>query len=210
VGTVVWHATVPPTMTNNKYLQSNFIPNDFLMHKKREFSLYLGLTNRIFMVRTTINGKYEYRVEKKGKEFLVNEKPYHCQIQRLDAAQFQVILENQCFVAHLEKIDDLLHITINQNTYQLEVADEQVLMLEKLGISTKEAKGREDVKAPMPGLIVDVLVKSGDDVPVGQPLLILKAMKMENIIRSPYAGIIREVVVETNQKIAKDMVMIRF
>ncbi len=75
----------------------------------------------------------------------------------------------------------------------------------------KAAKGRPDkesVVAPMPGKIVDVLVREGSDVLQGEPLVILEAMKMQNEIQSPVNGKITHVSVKAGSNIMKDDVIV--
>ena len=48
-----------------------------------------------------------------------------------------------------------------------------------------------EIKAPMPGLVLDILIKEGDEVMENQPLLILEAMKMENVIKAPNAALVK-------------------
>ena len=62
----------------------------------------------------------------------------------------------------------------------------------------------------MPGLIIELKVKDGDVVKQHDPLLILKAMKMENIIKSPVDGVIKAIRIKTGDKLEKDQVMISF
>ena len=78
------------------------------------------------------------------------------------------------------------------------------LLLEKLGIDNAATQGKNDVKAPMPGLILDVLVDIGDEVKKGTPLLILEAMKMENIIKSPGDGLVSDVLVKVGASVEKN------
>ena len=59
--------------------------------------------------------------------------------------------------------------------------------------SGAQAAGERRVLAPMPGRIVRVLVRAGDAVAAGQPLVVVEAMKMENELRSPRAGRVKEV-----------------
>jgi biotin carboxyl carrier protein len=63
------------------------------------------------------------------------------------------------------------------------------------------ASGRIEVKSPMPGKVVKVLVSPGASVTAGQPVLLFEAMKMQNELRSPQDGIVAEVVVEAGQAI---------
>ena len=72
-----------------------------------------------------------------------------------------------------------------------------------------EAVGRQVVQAPMPGVILKIYVKKGDTVKRGDPLCVLVAMKMENEIRSTTDGVVKEVFVEDNMKVAlNDRVMV--
>lgn len=67
-----------------------------------------------------------------------------------------------------------------------------------------------DVRAPMPGVILDIAVKPGDKVTKGQQLLALEAMKMKNAIRSPRDAVIASVEVKDKQKVAYGDVLVRF
>jgi biotin carboxyl carrier protein len=55
-----------------------------------------------------------------------------------------------------------------------------------------------------------VLVKSGDEVTEGQELIVLEAMKMENAIKSPQAGIIDQVLVVNQDKVEKNQLLLSF
>ena len=162
------------------------------------------------MIKTRINNKNTFRVEKKGEEYYVNDSFHKCDIQKVEDNIYLLHLNNTTFLAHITQTDNDLVININHNEYQLEIQDENDLILEKLGINQKTVKRHEQLHAPMPGLIIDIMVKNGDVVKSGQPLIILKAMKMENIIKSPHDGVITEVFVKKDQKIEKDAVMIQF
>jgi len=66
------------------------------------------------------------------------------------------------------------------------------------------------IKAPMPGLIIDLKVKEGDVVKLNDPLIVLEAMKMENIIKSPGEGTVKVVKVRKGQSVEKSQVLIEF
>jgi biotin carboxyl carrier protein len=70
------------------------------------------------------------------------------------------------------------------------------------------ASGDGRVKAPIPGTIVRVLVRSGQPVETGQPLLVLEAMKMENQIRAPRAGIVGQLHVAAGQSVTLNSVLV--
>jgi biotin carboxyl carrier protein len=68
----------------------------------------------------------------------------------------------------------------------------------------------KELKAPMPGLVIDVRVKENDSVKKGDPLVILEAMKMENIIKSPADLIVKKVNIKKVNVIEKNQIMISF
>jgi propionyl-CoA carboxylase alpha chain len=62
--------------------------------------------------------------------------------------------------------------------------------------------------APMPGNIIDVRVKVGDDVAAGQTLIVIEAMKMEHIISAPISGTVTELFVTTGQQVDNGVVLL--
>jgi len=86
--------------------------------------------------------------------------------------------------------------------HKLEVRDMAATAVQPTGNSD----GR--VKAPIPGLITRVMVKKGQTVKVGEPLLILEAMKMENEVRSPRAGVVSALPVSVNQSVLREQVLV--
>lgn len=82
--------------------------------------------------------------------------------------------------------------------------------------SKKKAKKPKDtpsghkIKAPLPGLILDIQVKVGDEIEVGQDILVMEAMKMENEIQSTKDGIVKEIKVEKGENVYEGDVLIEF
>lgn len=67
-----------------------------------------------------------------------------------------------------------------------------------------------NIKAPMPGLLLKLKKNIGDYVKAGEPLLILEAMKMENEIRSPIDGIVKEILFKEGQPVEKNSIILTF
>jgi len=86
--------------------------------------------------------------------------------------------------------------------HKLEVRDMAATAVQPVG------NGDGRVKAPIPGLITRVLVKRGQTVRAGEPLLILEAMKMENEIRAPRAGVVSTLPVAVNQSVLREQVLV--
>ena len=106
--------------------------------------------------------------------------------------------------------DGVMVLRINGVRRQVKVLDERAKLLEKMGMSMGEAAGNADVKAPMPGKVLQVLVKPGDDVEEGRPLLVLEAMKMENMIKATAEGTVSEVPVGEGQAVEKGALLVAF
>ncbi|MGZ4036047.1 MAG: acetyl-CoA carboxylase biotin carboxyl carrier protein subunit, partial [Bacteroidia bacterium] len=101
-------------------------------------------------------------------------------------------------------------VSVNGNKYQLNVKDKFDELLKSLGFDDLNAKKVNEIKAPMPGLVLDVRVAEGDSVKKGDPILVLEAMKMENIIKSPTDGIVKKINVKKGLAVEKNQVLINF
>jgi biotin carboxyl carrier protein len=87
--------------------------------------------------------------------------------------------------------DGRLAVMVNENVHQLELLDERRLRLRRAS-GKFNLEGPQRIDAPMPGKIVRVLVKAGDEVQEGQGLVVVEAMKMENELKSPKSGKVTE------------------
>ncbi|MCY1533126.1 pyruvate carboxylase [compost metagenome] len=101
-------------------------------------------------------------------------------------------------------------IKVNGTIYKVAIADPFDLLLKQLGMDNMKVNKVQQIKAPMPGLVLNVLINEGDEVKKGDNLLVLEAMKMENMIKSPADGTIRKVNVTKGDKVEKNEVLINF
>lgn len=101
-------------------------------------------------------------------------------------------------------------VSVNGNTYSINIQTELDKLINQLGFSLNSAKQVNSVKAPMPGLILDILVEVGQEVAENDHLLILEAMKMENNLSSPRAGIIKSINIAKGATVDKGLVLIEF
>ena len=99
-------------------------------------------------------------------------------------------------------------VKINSNIHEVQIADELDLLIEKMGLSLGNTQAENDIKAPMPGLILDVNVKEGDEVKEGDFLLVLEAMKMENALSAPRDGKVKSVSVKKGDKVDKNQLLV--
>lgn len=101
-------------------------------------------------------------------------------------------------------------IKVNNNTYDVDINDDLDQLIEALGFEVGATKQVNDVKAPMPGLILEINVSVGQEVKEDDALLILEAMKMENVITSPREGIIKSIKVKQGETVDKNSLLVEF
>jgi biotin carboxyl carrier protein len=99
-------------------------------------------------------------------------------------------------------------ILFNDISYTFTVETPFSLQRMKVLSKQKEKADKETVKAPMPGKIIDVLVREGSMVLRGEPLVILEAMKMQNEIQSPVNGYVVKVSAKANTNVMKDDLLV--
>ena len=154
-----------------------------------------------------------FDIEITGDGFLVNGKPVSWDISRIQEGYFHVLLENSSYRAEIVEMDPARKtfvIKINGRKYPLILKDKFDLLLEKMGMNANAGVKVNNVRAPMPGLIIDLKVRNGDSVKAGDPLLILEAMKMENIIKAPGDATVKTVKVTMGEGVEKNQVLIEF
>lgn len=103
-----------------------------------------------------------------------------------------------------EVTGDQVSFTLSGTTYQATVKDEQRLLLEKMDFASEKQDLQGQLLAPMPGRILSLPVEEGEFIEAGQPVMILKAMKMENELKAPIAGIVTALFVKEGQNVEKN------
>lgn len=97
---------------------------------------------------------------------------------------------------------------IDGYNYDVEALDERTRTIRDLTAEAAGPSGPRPLVAPMPGLIVRVLVSPGDTVQAGQGLIVMEAMKMENELRSSGAGRVKRIAVETGAAVEKGSMLV--
>jgi biotin carboxyl carrier protein len=164
------------------------------------------------MYKAIVNNK-SFEIEPTEAGFLVNGKTIEWDLVKISAGYFHILYNNKSYRAELVKADresKTFTFKINGNTYPVMLKDKFDLLLEKMGMNTTGGSKLNVVKAPMPGLIVDLKIQAGDAVKSGDALLILEAMKMENILKSPGEGVVKTVKVKKGDSVEKGQVLVEF
>jgi biotin carboxyl carrier protein len=101
-----------------------------------------------------------------------------------------------------------LRMEVEGDTFDVEIKDELAQMLDQLGFSAVSTRQIKEIKAPMPGLVLDIHVEAGQEVVEGDKILILEAMKMENSLLIHTNARIKTVLVKKGQAVDKNQVLI--
>jgi len=158
-----------------------------LSSENRKFSFSLPLKHTIRI------GKRDYEVklkadEKYGTYILWKNRKYPVEIVRSSQNKYEILF--------------------NDISYTFTVETPFSLQRKKVLDSRQGKIEKEFIKAPMPGKIIDVLVREGSTVQKGEPLVILEAMKMQNEILSPVNGIVEKVSAKPNTNVMKDDLLV--
>jgi biotin carboxyl carrier protein len=164
------------------------------------------------MYSVSINNSV-FEVEKSKDLMSVNGQILEWDIKKKGDRHYHVLYQNQSFNLELVSLDvetKTVKLKLNNKPCELKIKDKFDLLLEKLGMNNLQNQTAKEIKAPMPGLIFDIKVKEGDEVKKGDPVLILEAMKMENILKSPGDGTVKKIKIKKGESVEKNQVLIQF
>jgi biotin carboxyl carrier protein len=165
------------------------------------------------MLKVKINGKKSFEINNDTEKIVINNKNIDWNIIEIKENYYHIIHDNKTYTAELVKTDESGKnqiLKINNTLFTIQIEDKYDQLLERLGIKTEQASMVKDIKAPMPGLIIEIKAETGKQVKKGDPLLILEAMKMENVIKSPSDGEIKSIKVKKGDSVEKNQVLIQF
>ncbi len=99
-------------------------------------------------------------------------------------------------------------LAVNGREIELTIKDSLDQKLEKLGLTDKKSSGTGEIKSPMPGLVLEIDVAEGQKVNKGHTLLILEAMKMENILKADHDMVIKKIHITKGEAVSKNQVLL--
>ena len=164
------------------------------------------------MLKAIINDS-SFEISEEKEQILLNNEPFSWDFRKISDKDFHILKDNKSYNAELVEAnyaEKIFKLKINGTIHTVNLKDRTDLLLEKMGINNTASTKLNNLKAPMPGLIFEMKAKVGDEVKKGDTLLILEAMKMENVIKSPRDGKIKKVNVELRKAVEKNQVMLEF
>lgn len=157
------------------------------------------------MYRAKVNESFEFELSKDDCQSL--------DMIEMGDRSFHLIENNRSVVARIVEADlqgKSYTVQLGSNHYTVHLKDRVDQQISEMGLSVGKGKQVNALNAPMPGLVLEINVREGDEVNEGDQLLILSAMKMENSFLSPRDGKIKAVHVSKDQAVDKGQLLIEF
>ncbi len=163
------------------------------------------------MLQITANNKNVFEVEQSDSGFRLGTNEVVSDIKMLANGMYSMLIDGTSYTAIVEKVDRKnkeMVIRVNGQAHTLAIKEPIDQLLANMGLDLKAMQKAEPVKAPMPGMILKVLVEVGQQVNKGDGLLVLEAMKMENIIKAAGPGKVKGIKAVEKTAVEKGAVLI--
>lgn len=153
-----------------------------------------------------------FKLKTNGFEFdISNEDISEADFYRISKNEFHLIHESESFHTTILEADlatKKFKVESEGEVFFVEIKDEFDQNLEKMGFNASAGKQIKNIKAPMPGLVLEISVAEGQEVKKDDKLLILEAMKMENSLKIPADAVIKSILVSQGQVVEKGQILI--
>jgi biotin carboxyl carrier protein len=161
--------------------------------------------------KTILDGKeltFTMRANGENMHVITEDSTADIDVSRLSANEYSLLINGNSHYVGITEDSSIYKVTIDHNTIWVNLKDETELVLERIGMVDSSKQPHGEIRAPIPGLVSRIHVSKGDKIGLGDKLLILEAMKMENEIDSPVSGVVEEVAVSTGQSVEKETLLI--
>lgn len=163
------------------------------------------------MITLKVNNGTAFSIDFNKQEVTLNGQPVVSDWASIAPNKYHVIFNHQSYTLELLGRDEtgkLVTMMVNGQKQVVAIEDQYDALLKQLGMDKMVAGKVNEVKAPMPGLVLRILVEEGQSVQKGDALLVLEAMKMENIIKATGEGVVKKITVQPKLAVDKNQVML--
>jgi len=150
-------------------------------------------------MKANVNGKKELELLKNGEQFQIDGIKSDVSWEWLGDRRLLLREGHNQYEVELVYADieaKLLTVSIRGTQYEVQLKEDFDLLLEKMGMGPGNSTVLSKIKAPMPGMVLEIFVETGQQVTKDEPLLILEAMKMENVIKAPTDATVASIEIE--------------
>lgn len=170
-----------------------------------------GYFTFVIIMKALINGTTAMQLEKKGPQLLINGEAQHFDLKHLHLGSYHLILNGISYEMEVLKSDSLSKeylIRVNGKKIEINFKTKYDELLKELGMDASAVVRVGDLKAPMPGLVVNIPVEEGQSISKGDTLVVLEAMKMENSLKALADATVKKIAVKKGQAVEKNEVLI--
>jgi len=165
------------------------------------------------MYKVKVNDAVDFTLDQVQGVFRKDSEDLAIDIAEFRNGHYHVLYKNKSYTVEVVSTGDqhkTALIKVNGKVYDTGIEDRFDLLIKEMGLEGAVLQQAADVKAPMPGLVLKINVVVGQEVKKGDSLLVLEAMKMENMLKSASEGIVKTIHVHTGDKVEKNQVLITF
>ncbi len=148
-------------------------------------------------------------VTQSGNQLCVLDKNTSASLVELRPGVYSLVLDGNSHLIHMEEGPGSL-MTINGQTINSEIVSKRSELILHYGQQKGIQEAVNELRAPMPGLIMNIMVQAGEEVVEGQGLIVLEAMKMENELRAPCTGRVKHIHAQEKDAVALDAILMEF
>jgi biotin carboxyl carrier protein len=163
------------------------------------------------MLQTTVNEQHNFSITQEDGQWLLNDAPANLDTYTASNGILSVLYNGKSYTAIVEKTDKAakeVTIRVNGQSYKVGIKEPIDQLLASMGLDLKAMQKIEPVKAPMPGMILKVLVTPGQQISKGDGLLVLEAMKMENVLKATGNATVKDIRVQERTAVEKGAILI--
>lgn len=164
-------------------------------------------THRI-QYRATV-GERTIELELGPDEVMVDGRTRSFSSARLPAGRISLIIDGRSHSADVHRAENGHYVVhLGGHEFDVSLKTERDLLLERFGLADTATDANQQIRAPMPGLVLSLHVEIGAAVSAGDAIMVLEAMKMENELRAPIAGVVKSVHVATGDAVGKNDLLV--
>jgi biotin carboxyl carrier protein len=163
------------------------------------------------MLELTVNEKNTYSITREDNGLVIDKTPAAWDASWQANGLISVLYNGKSYTAFVESTDRKnkeVSLRINGQVYKTSIREPIDLLLANMGMDMKAMKKAEPVKAPMPGMVLKILVTPGQQINKGDGLVILEAMKMENILKATGPATVKAIKVSERVAVEKGTILI--
>ena len=165
------------------------------------------------MYEAKVNDAFDFTLEEQAEGILLNGELKKTDWVKVNEHVFQVLYQGQSIQVFVEQVNvaaKTIQLKINGKKTITQLTSNLDRLLKEMGFDNLTGQQTSEIKAPMPGWIHSILTEEGEEVQKGDGLLILEAMKMENVIKSPANGIVKKINVGQGESVEKNTLLMSF